>query len=64
MKCPKCGKPMSEMPTFPGYWKCPDYSIALNDRPPYRYKCEGSHLTDEGARSLNEEIVRLQSKRN
>ena len=55
---------MSEMPTFPGYWKCPDYSIALNERPPYRYKCEGSHLTDEGAQSLNDEIVRLQAKQN
>jgi hypothetical protein len=55
--CPNCGKPMAEMPTFPGYWKCPDYSVPLNDAPPYRFKCEGSHLTAAGAAAFDEVLV-------
>lgn len=57
--CPKCGKPMDEQPKFPGLWVCEDGKIPLNDAPPFRFKCDGLELTNEGARALHTEILRL-----
>lgn len=54
--CPKCGKPMAEEPQFKGLWMCPDYKLAINSRPPFRYKCTGSKLTKAGAKALQEAL--------
>lgn len=64
MFCPKCGKAMSENPKWPGYWRCPDYAIPLNDSPPYRFKCDGSHLTDQGVRLFDEALHKEHAKQN
>lgn len=62
--CPKCGKAMEEAPKWPGMWSCPDYKNALNDSPPFRYKCTGSKLTDEGADLLESELWKKYVSRN
>lgn len=60
--CPKCGKQMEEQPKFRGLWQCPDYRTALNDKPPFVYKCNGINLTDAAAEALHEELMRLYLK--
>lgn len=62
--CPKCGKPMREQPKFRGLWTCPDYQHAINDAPPFQYKCTGMELTPEGQSALQDEIFKIQIKRN
>lgn len=62
--CLKCGKTMIEERKFPGMWSCPDYKVALNDRPPFRFKCTGSHLTDAGAEAFDAELHRQYAIRN
>lgn len=63
--CPKCGKPMEENPNWKGQWSCPDYKQALNtDGPPFRFKCDGQHLTDHGAALFDEELRRQHAARN
>lgn len=49
---------MAEQPKFPGLWMCPDYKVALNDSPPFRYKCEGMELTGVGSESLERELFK------
>lgn len=61
--CPKCGKPMEEAPQWKGMWMCPDYKKALNDSPPFKYKCKGMELTEEGAKLLDEELHKQWSER-
>lgn len=62
--CPKCGKTLAEERKFPGLWTCPDSKILLNDARPFRYKCDGMHLTDDGARAFGEELNREHARRN
>ncbi len=62
--CPKCGKPMSELPMIPGAWQCPDYSTPLNDVPPFRFKCTGMEFTDEAVDAFDREIMKLIAERN
>lgn len=54
---------MIENPKWKGDLNCPDYITALNDRPPFRYKCTGSELTDEGAALLEEELMKQSLKK-
>ena len=63
-KCPKCGKPMTENKGWRGLWVCPDYKHALNDKPPFRYKCNGTILTDEGVAEFDEAVMRIMAERN
>lgn len=62
--CPKCGKDMSEEPEFKGLWTCPDFKVRLTERPPFRFKCTGMELTEEGGAALVSEIERLIAERN
>lgn len=62
--CLRCGKEMAEQPKFPGLWMCPDYKVALNDSPPFRYKCEGMELTGVGSEALERELFKIISERN
>jgi len=64
MNCPKCQKPMIENPKWPGQWSCPDYKKALNDRPPFRFKCTGQHLTEEGEALFEDALLKAQASRN
>lgn len=54
--CPKCGRPMTECRKFKGLWMCPGYEKPLNDKPPFRYECEGMDLTPDGARNFREAL--------
>lgn len=63
-KCPDCGKPMAESPGFAGLWLCPDAVTAINDAPPYQYKCRGMHLTKAGAAAFEVELLRQYAARN
>lgn len=56
--CPECGKPMTESEGFPGLWCCPDSKIRLNDEPPYRFKCQGLEITEEGYAAFDREVLR------
>lgn len=55
---------MSEELKFPGVWYCPDSKIRLNDKPPFKFKCDGMELTDAGVRELHRELMRLYVRRN
>jgi|GEM_PF-5213052 len=57
--CPECGKPMCEETGWKGLWTCPDSKIRLNDSPPFRFKCDGKEITDEGVELFEAEIIRL-----
>jgi hypothetical protein len=57
--CPECGKPMIEEPEWKGLWTCPDSKIKLNDAPPFRFKCDGKELTNEGVEVFETEYIRL-----
>lgn len=61
--CPKCGKEMREQKHFPGLWTCIDYGPPLNDKPPYRYKCDGMELTKEGAKAFDACLLEEHMKR-
>lgn len=43
---------MVEQPKFKGLWMCPDFDKPINDRPPFKFKCTGMHLTEKGAREF------------
>lgn len=64
MNCPKCGKPMIENPKWRGQWSCPDYRKALNDAPPFEYKCTGMTITQSGADAFDEAVLKIQIARN
>ncbi len=55
---------MVEESGFPGLWRCPDYGPPLNDAPPYKYKCRGMEITEEGAEAFDRECQRLFAERN
>jgi hypothetical protein len=54
---------MTEEPKFKGLWSCPDSKIALNNRPPFQFKCEGMTLTDEGAELFEEALFKEHMRR-
>ena len=62
--CPICGQPLVEQPKFPGLWLCPDYVTPLNDRPPYQYRCTGTHLPAAGAKHFDAELLKLIVQKN
>ena len=63
-QCPKCGKPMRECPKWPGLWQCVDYGKPINDAKPYRYKCTGLEITDEGVQGFDEACRKIICERN
>ncbi len=62
--CPKCGKAMAEQPHFPGLWTCPDYKTPINDRPPFKFKCTGMKLTEQGQKDFVATLENELAKRN
>jgi hypothetical protein len=62
--CPQCGKVMEEQPGWSGLWICPDYKKPLNSAPPFKFKCTGAELTEEGADAFDAECLRYISKNN
>ncbi len=59
--CPKCGKEMYEQGNWSGLWMCPDYRRAINDAPPFKYKCNGIIAEEIAGQSFEEaceEIIR------
>jgi hypothetical protein len=58
MQCPECGKPMKECDGWPGLWICIDGLKPMNDSAPYKYKCNGKHITERGSELFYEEIER------
>lgn len=55
---------MKEEPKFPGLWICPDGRVRINESPPYRFKCAGVELTEEGTEALQKEIWKQYAQRN
>lgn len=55
---------MMESEGFPGLWFCPDSKIRLNDAPPFRFKCEGMEITDEGCAAFDREVLRQTARLN
>lgn len=37
---------------------CPDSKVRLNDKPPFKFKCDGMYLTPEGAEAFEAELAR------
>lgn len=55
---------MEEEPNWKGFWRCPDYKEAINDSPPFKYKCTGSRLTRKGVQELEHALAKEWLKRN
>jgi len=55
---------MVEQPQFKGLWMCPDYRNALNDAPPFQYKCKGIELTEEGAEEFEQLLLKKWIEKN
>lgn len=62
--CPQCGKPMVENPQWLGVWFCPDYIEPINDRAPFKYKCEGLEISDAAADECDADFMRMLCQRN
>lgn len=62
--CPQCGKTMTENPTWPGLWECPDSKIRLNDSAPFRWKCRGREFTQQAVDAFDAECRRIIAERN
>ncbi len=50
---------MIENPKWKGQWSCPDYRVALNDKPPFEYLCTGMEITGEGAALFDKAALKL-----
>lgn len=55
---------MLEQPEFPGLWLCVDFLEPINDRAPFKYKCQGMKLSLAGAREFTRAMDLEIAKRN
>ncbi len=55
---------MEEQKKFRGLFCCPDLAVRLSDEPPFRYKCSGMVMTDQGAKEFEAELWRTKAARN
>ena len=62
--CLECGKELEECPSWPGVWICPDYKEPINSTVPYKYKCTGMEIEDEGMEAFAKEMQKLIGERN
>lgn len=62
--CRECGKQMEPNPGWLGTWICPDSRLILSDSPPYKRKCNGFEISDEGVKAFEDECLRQWSERN
>lgn len=55
---------MTEQSKWLGLWTCPDFKTAINDSPPFRYKCTGMELSPAAQAEFFSEIAAIISKGN
>lgn len=63
-KCNKCGKEMLEQEQWPGLWICPDYEVAINFKPPFKFKCTGMMAEKFAADDFATELMKRICERN
>jgi len=49
---------------WPGLWQCPDYIKPLNDRPPFKFKCTGTIITQRGHDEFEKAVNKVKSEMN